>query len=472
MSETTTEKARNLVRLRSLGFRTPPFIVATARSRLPDLGPLGRSALILRGCTVEEDQARSSAAGQSTSVGPVDASRVQECFERLGSDRDIREIVIQQFVDTPTGVLLCGDPERALLEFSRIREGVTAGLVLPFTAVFPNGISRYRQVAQLAHELFTHFGPCDAELALTDPVSLLQVRPLSRPAVFDESKARAKMELQELPFSRLVQDEFCLDLAESPRTEAALVDAYCSCRKELFAELGIEESELTRAQFVKVGQQVFVHSDARQGGDGVPLGARQSFALTQWSAANLLGLWWPRRREDLSVRELMRCAISLRTLAEFVDRLPGIFRRAVVLRVLANRNACRTRLDAVLPAGALPEAARSERPLRGPLVKDDERMLWRSFETADEDGQLVVDGDFESGPYRVWSPGMALPEERVILLCDRLDPRIFQCFAHLKGIICESGGLTSHLAILAREFEMPLRIQVEGAIARYRARSS
>lgn len=467
MSEAITEKARNLIRLRDLGFRTPAFLVVTARGDLPDLRSLGRSAVILRGCTLEEDQVRSSGAGQGTSVGPVDISRVPECFPQLGADRRIREIVIQQFVDAPTGVLLCADSQRALLEFSRIREGVTAGLTLPFTAVFPNEIPRYREVARLVGELFSHFGPCNAELALAEPVSLLQVRPLSRDAVFDESSARSKMQLQELPFARLIQDEFCLDLAESPLVEAALVDAYCTCRKELFAELGIQEPELTRAQFVKVGHQVFVESDAQAPGDGVELGAKRSFSLAQWSAENLLSLWWSRRRDDLGARELMRCAVSLRTLAEFVDRLPSMLRRRAVLRVLAARDECRQRLAAILPSGALPAVASCERPLRGPLAKDDERMLWRSIEMEDADGQVVVDGDFESGPYRVWSAEMVFPGERVILLCDRLDPAIFPRFAQLKGIICESGGLTSHLAILAREFDMPLRIQVAGAIARY-----
>lgn len=60
----------------------------------------------------------------------------------------------------------------------------------------------------------------------------------------------------------------------------------------------------------------------------------------------------------------------------------------------------------------------------------------------------------------------------MILLCDRLDPRILPCFARLKGIICETGGITSHLAILAREFQMPLRIQVKGAIECYQARNA
>ncbi len=278
------------------------------------------------------------------------------------------------------------------------------------------------------------------------------------------------MALQELPFPCLVRDEFCLDLADSPRAEVALIEAYCECRWELFADLGIDGPAITPDRFVKVGRQIFVGVDSAPPDGGVALAAGQFFALARWSASNLLRLWWSRSRQTLTAPELMRCAVGLRTLGELVDRLPRSLGRRLVLFVLASRDACRAQLDAALPAGALDPVVDFDRSLNDPLEKDDAQMCWRSFEIPNEHGHVVVDGEFESGPYRVWSPDIAFPEERVILLCDRLDPRIFPCFARLKGILCESGGVTSHLAILAREHRMPLRIQVARATSRYQAR--
>jgi phosphohistidine swiveling domain-containing protein len=54
-----------------------------------------------------------------------------------------------------------------------------------------------------------------------------------------------------------------------------------------------------------------------------------------------------------------------------------------------------------------------------------------------------------------------------VLVTDELYPEIGSILDRLRGIVAESGGFGSHLAILARERRVPMRIQAAGARVRY-----
>ena len=105
--------------------------------------------------------------------------------------------------------------------------------------------------------------------------------------------------------------------------------------------------------------------------------------------------------------------------------------------------------------------------LISPLKKDSRLLIWLAFGKEGSSGQIVVEGNFDIGRYVHWKSAIKFPDEKVILICDELCPEIFKHFANLRGIICEGGALTSHLAILARESQMPLWIQVPEALNRF-----
>jgi phosphohistidine swiveling domain-containing protein len=105
--------------------------------------------------------------------------------------------------------------------------------------------------------------------------------------------------------------------------------------------------------------------------------------------------------------------------------------------------------------------------LKNPLQKDNDKFLWNRFDTESGEGQIVVNGDFNSGPYLHWKHDPVHLTDKVTLICDELYPEIFEHFHNLNGIICEGGALTSHLSILARECGMPLWIQVSNASTRF-----
>lgn len=58
---------------------------------------------------------------------------------------------------------------------------------------------------------------------------------------------------------------------------------------------------------------------------------------------------------------------------------------------------------------------------------------------------------------------MEPPSQPTYLIADELYPELFRYFPFIKGVICEGGSVTSHLAILAREHSMPLWIRVPSA---------
>jgi len=49
----------------------------------------------------------------------------------------------------------------------------------------------------------------------------------------------------------------------------------------------------------------------------------------------------------------------------------------------------------------------------------------------------------------------------VIVITDHLYPEIGKYMTDIKGIICKYGALSAHVAILAREYQVPLIIQTE-----------
>ena len=451
-----SNKARGIQQLQQLGFIVPDFVVISRAQPLPDIS--GWGDLILRSCHAGEDGFNRSLAGQSRSVGPISIDQLPERIADLFSDSRVIEIIVQRFVDAPTGVLFCLSPQSGILEYSRAKGAVTSGTGDPFVAIFPNEIARYDEIQTLIPRLYKDFGACDAEIALDRDCKLLQVRPITAPINYDERLLREKMALQELPFDSLIQDEFCTDLGESPQHDGALIEAYCKCRNTLIGELNLGVKPMAANDFIKLGHQIFLEQNKA---DQV-LSGRSFFLLANWSTNYILKKWISKHPGESSVHEAMKSALALRTLAELNDHLPPLLQRLFRARITKNRIACRSSLLSKLEMRTLPVSAEISSALKSPLAKDNENYSWTAFERESGGGQIIVPGDFESGPFVSWTDNPSFPNEKVILTCDQLFPEIYPHFASIKGIICSHGALTSHLAILAREEKMPLWIQCLG----------
>ena len=90
---------------------------------------------------------------------------------------------------------------------------------------------------------------------------------------------------------------------------------------------------------------------------------------------------------------------------------------------------------------------------------DKQTSCWITLEHRNAQGIVVVPGNFDAGPYfRMENPQQAIPPD-VIVVTRQLYPGIGQSIRSIKGIICEHGALSAHVAILAREYQVPLKIQ-------------
>ncbi|MBV9349667.1 MAG: phosphoenolpyruvate synthase, partial [Patescibacteria group bacterium] len=60
---------------------------------------------------------------------------------------------------------------------------------------------------------------------------------------------------------------------------------------------------------------------------------------------------------------------------------------------------------------------------------------------------------------------LAAPKKGAIVVARFTTPPISLALAAAEGIICETGGVTSHAALIAREFGKPCLVGVTGALA-------
>ena len=112
-----TKKAQRLLELKESGFTVPPFFVVSRKTRnLDQLSTLQSNSIILRGCISTEDGEIKSQAGQSLSLGPIDKRQISRCLEIIFDSTDSIEIIVQEFVDAPTGVLFCYSSDLSFLE--------------------------------------------------------------------------------------------------------------------------------------------------------------------------------------------------------------------------------------------------------------------------------------------------------------------------------------------------------------------
>ena len=100
-----------------------------------------------------------------------------------------------------------------------------------------------------------------------------------------------------------------------------------------------------------------------------------------------------------------------------------------------------------------------EKILGSSIEFDRNRCLWKSISLRDEQGIVVVAGDLEKGPYYPLKNRNRQIPTGVIVVTDHLYPEIGKYMTSINGIICKYGALGAHVAILAREHQVPLRIQ-------------
>lgn len=448
MAETKASRLRALAEV----VPVPPFEIFSREERVsPDLAFSGR--YLIRSSAPNEDQADASRAGQLPTLGPVSAEAVPGAVAALFEHVEVDQVIVQAFVEAEvSGVAFCFSPEQMLVEYAAVPEGVTAGRVSPFAALLPSEMPRYAKLQAALARILARFGPCDVEFIGLQEPQFVQVRPITRKTSFDTSLVRLKMELQELECVRWVENDFCRVLAERDTRSRALAQIYLEAVQRVYAAYLRKRIGVPPHPFIRIADQYFMDETLEKQLVPGMLGLmRLGFRLSR-----IMGEAREAELDRLDVRQLMEKSI----LMSFAHQLFGNE------EAMAIRERIREALDQRLSEGALPRDFHYDRPLDGWIAFDPDSATWEHIAPRDAAGITVVEGDLEQGPFFVLKDPEAEIPAGVVVVTEQLYPQIGRYLDRIRGVICRYGALSSHLAILAREHEVPLRIQAD--IDRYR----
>jgi hypothetical protein len=445
MPETKASRLQQLSEIVSV----PAFSVIRRNDRFD---PAGHTAgnpscqCMVRSSSAAEDQAGFSRAGQSLTLGPVPPGKVAACIEQLWRDDSVDEIIIQQYVDASHwGVAFCFSEESILIEYSAIFEGVTSGQVSPFTALLPAELERYRKLHQGLLMIYRHFGPCDVEFVNLDDPSFVQVRPITRDIAFDASYVRLKMGLQEYETECWHENDVCRMLSERDDYSEMLVDLYLDAVSKVYSEHFRRKLVIPDPAFIRISDQFFMAGPLQE--QLIP-GTWGTIRLA-FKLPALLATIRERMPRDCSLDELMYNSVLL-SLAYDLSGKQDVFN---------DREAIRVELERRMTKGRINPDFRYDTVLSDTIHFDKKTCCWITLEHRDSQGIVVVPGDFDTGPYFILENRQQAIPPGVIVVTRQLYPEIGQSVRNIRGIICEHGALSAHVAILAREYRIPLKIQ-------------
>jgi phosphohistidine swiveling domain-containing protein len=416
-----------------------------------------------RGCMPGEDGARTSHAGRSPTRGPVPPGELEAALGAVFADARVTEVIVQEWVDGPSGVALSLDPDdrrhdtkphaRWLVEYARAAGAVTAGRVSPFCASLPNDLPRYASLQAQLELIGKEFGACDVEFVGLGSPRFVQVRPLTAPITQDGDMVRVKQVLQELDEETWHQNALCIDLMERPEQDGAWLDLFVSTVAHTYERMTGLRPELGPHPFLKLGRQLFCSGRCAR---ALRLSHRQALRVGLTSAT-------VRRRSERVLADpsstaatLMDTAIELNLHADLTP--PFLARRA--RRLFTLRERCRQRLSESLPRRTHPVDAPSSRRLAPELALDSQALCWKRAAWREGAGLDVVPGADRAAPTHRYDRRPERVPEGVLLHTEELYPELAEVLPRVAGIVCAGGGVTSHLAILCREARVPLRIQV------------
>jgi hypothetical protein len=127
--------------------------------------------------------------------------------------------------------------------------------------------------------------------------------------------------------------------------------------------------------------------------------------------------------------------------------------------VFNDRETIRLELEQRMTKGSINPDFLYDSVLGDTIHFDKKTCCWLTLEHRDSPGIVVVPGDFDAGPYYLLEDRRRAIPPGVMVVTRQLYPEIGQSLKHIRGIICEHGALSAHVAILAREYQVPLKIQ-------------
>jgi len=425
-----------------------PEFVVIARDDAHDLNLDSSCRYLVRSSSKREDQEEFSQAGQFSTYGPLDREMVSASINKAFLNLDVDEVIVQEYVAAKEwGVAFCFSEKSILVEYSSEFEGVTSGTVNPFTALLPTTCPRYKKLEQRLLKIHAQFGSSDIEFVNLEEPQFVQVRPITRDIEYDENFVRLKMQLQELECSTWIENDVCRILAERDNQSKAISEIYLQALEDVYATRLKTSISIPRKPFVKISEQYFMNQKLEeQITPGFFKIVRLSFQMS-------------RILRDIQKQDLTRLSTpQLMQKSILVSLAYELFKNKEAMKL---REEIREELEKRVPEGRLEADFHSDNILNSLIVFDREKSLWKQISFRDEQGIVVVEGDLDQGPYYRLDDREQVIPRGVIVVTDHLYPEIGKYITEINGIICKYGALSAHVAILAREYKVPLKIQTE-----------
>lgn len=427
----------------------PIFFVLDRGDHFRDDNLLTEKQYIVRSSTDFEDQQYSSQAGQSKTFGPLIKREVSKHVDILFENPRVTQVIVQEFVSSNegNGVAFCFEREQLYVEYSLRGQGVTSGTVKPYVALLPSKIAHYQMLTTFLQKLYDHYGLCDVEfIGITNP-QFVQVRPITQTFEIDKDRTRLQMELQESKESTWIENDICRVMAEHGEKAAHYRQVYIRAMQNVSKKYFKKTISPIEQPFVQIGSQFFM------------AGEMEKQLTPHFFDLLRLAIAFP------SLRRYMRSTpleeYTLAAAMEYSIILSFMYALFPSQKTFALRQNFREYIDAKLEERIFPYIIETPLQLKEKIMCDPQKRIWTSFEQKDTNGIIIVDGDFESGPFfDLKSSDQNIPQG-VIVRTEQLYPEIGRVITDLKGIVCENGALTSHIAILAREHDIPLKIQAK-----------
>ncbi|MFW6013891.1 MAG: PEP-utilizing enzyme [Candidatus Nanoarchaeia archaeon] len=426
----------------------PEFFIIKNKELLPTLDK--NHKYMVRSSTKNEDQKKSSQAGISTTLGPINEREVNKAVKKIFSNKPDCEIIIQKYAKGTSGVAFCFSKNKIYTEYSGLFEGVTSGKAHPFVAVMPTKIKKYQKLQKNLQKIYQKFGPCDIEfVGIQDPL-FVQVRPITKDFSIDSSH-NILMELQEKG-KNWQENEFCKMLPERIYNPKAFASLYLKALERFHNDFSKKQIKIPNESLIKIGEQYFI--------DEYIL----SQAKLSFTGIIRLVLYWLRQKESIKKntpkepQEAMYKSIILSTLYELVKTKELISLREKYrkqINKLISKKEKKIEKIKILQFS-------TNKKLNSQLRLNKNKKIWLTNPFSAEEGITVISG-MPRGPYQIINKSGEKIKEGHVIVTPQLYPELGEKIKQLKGIISEGGALTSHVSILAREYSVPLIIQMDKA---------
>lgn len=402
---------------------------------------------IVRSSCKNEDQKNSSYAWQSFSSWPISYDKIQESITKAFAQTNINNVIIQEYIQWESGVIFCLAKDEIIVEYSNISEWVTSWSIIPFVWILPSNIEKYSTIYEESFKIFDKNWACDIEFVWLEKPNFVQVRPITKNFKIDKNLETLKMQIQELPAEEWIENDFCRVLIEREEYDKSFIEKYIESNKKYYQKHFNKNIEITYFPFIKISDQYFISSDYL---NILKLNLKEVaiFSSNYEKNKNII------KHRLINNNDLEDMFDLLITLSIAYDLLNDI-------KIFEQKEFLREKIYSKLEKSQRTSDFTSNRAIDEIISFDYEKKIWKNIWYKNQDWITIVEGDFLSWPYHIYDPQTDFIPENEIIITKELYPNLGKNMKKIKGIICKNWAQTSHVSILAREYNIPLKIQAK-----------